>query len=156
APAITVMILLMGVATALLSKGMLRDRLQRLARVGLVALLAWAVLWGFYRFRFNESPSGVDRFNRLLAEKIADVNSPVIRRALIGMANLHFLPRSYLWGFADVVRAGVEGRMFAIYFWDRYYIRKTPFYFFPGVVFFKLPLGLTALILLGGGLLATG
>jgi hypothetical protein len=155
APAVAIAIFAMGAGMALLGKAEGKARALRFARVGLAALVAWMALWGFYRFRFNESPAGIDTFNRPLAEKIADVNSGVIRGTLAAMSKVHFLPRSYLWGFADVVRAGVEGRMYSIYFWDRSYIRRTPFYFFPGVVFFKLPLGLTALVLFGTALLLT-
>jgi hypothetical protein len=156
APAIAVAILAMGAGMAALSRVPVRDRLLRFARVLLVIALAWILLWSFYRFRFNESPQGLDTFNRPLSAKIDDVNSPMLKAAIGTMAHYHLLPRSYLWGFADVTRAGIEGRMYSIYFWDRYYVRRTPFYFFPGVVFFKLPIGLTVLIVFGLAALLSG
>ena len=33
-----------------------------------------------------------------------------MRRALTIAQNLHLVPRAYLWGLADTLRAGVEGR----------------------------------------------
>jgi len=126
---------------------------RRLGQAAMVLALAWVVLWGFYRLRFNESPQGRAGFNRPLAEKISDLNSGFSRKTMAAMASAHFLPRAYLWGLADTLRAGVEGRDFGIYFWDRLYIRKTPFYFFPAVLLVKMPIGLTVLSLVGLGLL---
>lgn len=156
APVVVVAVVALGLAMAFW-RGNTEARLGRkLAGILLVTLLAWVVLWGLYLFRFNESPAGIDTFNRPLAAKIADVNSPVLKRLTSFAADFHLLPRSYLWGFADVVRAGIEGRMYSTYFWNRYYVRKTPWYFFPAVVFFKLPLGLTALVASGLVLLCAG
>jgi hypothetical protein len=47
----------------------------------------------------------------------------------------------------------VEGRVYSIYFWNRYYVRKTPFYFFPALIFFKLPVGLMVLLMIGVGVI---
>lgn len=156
APAVVVAVFAMGTGMALLPRAAVRIRTLKFARVVMVVAVAWIILWSFYRFRFNESPTGIDTFNRPLSAKIDDINSPVLRKTMAAMARYHLLPRSYLWGFADVVRAGVEGRMYSIYLWDRYYVRRTPFYFFPAVVFFKLPVGLTVLIILGLVALASG
>ena len=65
------------------------------------------------------------------------------------MARTHFMPRSYLWGLADILHVGVEGRVTPIFFMNRLYMERAPFYFFPTVVLIKVPLGLTALALLG-------
>jgi hypothetical protein len=156
APAVALAILTMGASMAALSRVPVRDRVLRFAYVLSVMALACTILWSFYRFRFNESPKGIDTFNRPLSAKIDDLNTPVLKTAIGAMARYHLLPRSYLWGLADVTRAGIEGRMYSIYFWNRYYIRRTPFYFFPGVVFFKLPLGQTVLIVFGLAALLSG
>lgn len=153
--AVGVAVFVMGVGMALFHSNSWQRRFRRVLAPFLVILVAWTVLWGLYRFRFNESPVGIDTFNRPLAAKIEDLNSPLMRKSISMAEKYHLLPRSYLWGFADIVRAGIEGRIFAISFWDHYYIRKTPFYFFPAVVFFKLPLGLTVLVAFGLGLLIT-
>ena len=114
-----------------------------------VLVLAWVTLWGLYRFRFNESPVGLDQFNRPLATKIADLHSPLLRNTVSLMVRTHFMPRSYLWGLADILHVGVEGRVFPLFFLGHTYLERAPFYFFPTVLLVKLPLGLIALTLVG-------
>ncbi len=152
APVVMIVVAALAVAMAVWNRQ--RGHIaSRLGQGAMVLALAWVVLWGFYRFRFNESPQGRDGFNRPLAEKVSDLNSGLSRNTMAAMATVHFLPRAYLWGLADTLRAGVEGRDFGIYFWDRLYIRKTPFYFFPAVLLVKMPIGLTVLSLVGLGFL---
>ncbi|MBA3715244.1 MAG: tetratricopeptide repeat protein [Pyrinomonadaceae bacterium] len=126
---------------------------RHLGLVAAVLLGAVIVLWGLYGFRFNESPTGRDFFNRPLAAKINDVQSPLVEQSLHLMSRGHLLPRAYLWGLADVVRAGFEGRSFTLYAFGQTYVNQTPFYFFPGVLMVKLPLGLIALSVIGIGLI---
>ena len=132
-----------------------RPRLRRLAQVLAVLVLAWITLWGLYRFRFNESPAGLDLFNRPLAAKIADLHRPLLRDTVSLMARTHFMPRSYLWGLADILHVGVEGRVTPMFFMGRTYMQRAPFYFFPTVLLVKIPLGLIALALIGVVLAAT-
>ena len=147
--------LIVAVAVALLGAVMsLRkeensSRLRRLAQVLAVLVLAWITLWGLYRFRFNESPAGLDLFNRPLAAKIADLHRPLLRDTVSLMARTHFMPRSYLWGLADILHVGVEGRVTPMFFLGRTYMQRAPFYFFPTVLLVKIPLGLIALALMG-------
>ncbi len=88
------------------------SRRRRLTRVGAVLAGAMSILWGFYFFRYAETRTGQELFNRPLAEKIRDVNTPFYHSVLAGMAASHVVPRAYLWGFADTVHAGMEGRPF--------------------------------------------
>lgn len=76
------------------------SRFGRFAKLAAVLIGALIVLWGFYLFRFAESNTGHEVFNRPLANKIEDVQSPVYRSVLSGMAATH-VPRAYIWGFAD-------------------------------------------------------
>jgi hypothetical protein len=124
-------------------------RLRRLGQVFAVLVLAWITLWGLYRFRFNESPVGLDLFNRPLATKIADLHSPLLRSTVSLMVRTHFMPRSYLWGLADILHVGVEGRLSPVFFLGKTYLQRPPFYFFPTVILLKVPLGLMALSLAG-------
>lgn len=142
-------IILLGIAMALKAKSPWRTRLVRICLALAVAGVAWMVLWALYGFHYQESPGGHETFNRPLAAKIADINSPAMRTTVSTLEELHVLPRPYLWGLADIIRAGVEGRIIPVYLWNRSYIRKPPFYFFPAIVFFKLPVGLVVLCLLG-------
>jgi hypothetical protein len=66
------------------------------------------------------------------------------------MAAGHVAPRAYIWGFADTVHAGLEGRAISQLAFGRLYYAKAPWYFFPGVIAVKLPLGLGLLAVLGG------
>ena len=126
-----------------------RPRLSRLSQMLAVLVLAWITLWGLYRFRFNESTAGIDLFNRPLAAKIADLHRPLLRNTVSLMARTHFTPRSYLWGLADILHVGIEGRVSPLYFMGRSYLERAPFYFFPTVLLVKLPLGLIALSVAG-------
>jgi hypothetical protein len=122
---------------------------RRLGQVFAVLALAWITLWGLYRFRFNESPVGLDLFNRPLATKIADLHRPLLRSTVSLMVRTHFVPRSYLWGLADILHVGVEGRVTPVFFLEKMYEQRPPFYFFPTVILLKIPLGLMALSLAG-------
>ena len=68
------------------------------------------MLWASYLFRYSDSPAGQESFNRPLVNKINDVASPTYHAMLATMAATHVVPRAYLWGFADTIRAGMEGR----------------------------------------------
>ena len=110
-------------------------------------------MWSFYLFRFSESPNTSDeQFNRTLAEKISDVKSPVYRTGLNVMANGRLFPRAYTWGMADTIRAGAEGRVASVLAFGNVYYGKAPFYYFPGVIAVKLPLGLLLLTINQRGL----
>ena len=87
-----------------------KSRLFRPAKLSAVAVGALIILWGFYLFRFAESNLGHEVFNRTLANKVADVRSPFYRSVLAEMASTHVVPRAYIWGFADTIRAGLQGR----------------------------------------------
>jgi tetratricopeptide (TPR) repeat protein len=121
----------------------------------IVAVLGGAllILWGFYFFRYAETRTGQEAFNRPLAEKIKDVNTPFYHAILTGLAATRIVPRAYLWGFADTVHAGMEGRPFPHLIFGRVYMRKGPKYFFPAMIALKLPVGLSVLSVLGLSLL---
>jgi hypothetical protein len=124
-------------------------RWRRLLKVGAVLAGALLILWGFYFFRYAETRTGQDSFNRSLADKIRDVNTPFYHSVLVGMNATRIVPRSYLWGFADTVHAGMEGRLAPQLVFRRIYPRKGPKYFFPAMIAVKLPIGLSVLSLLG-------
>jgi tetratricopeptide (TPR) repeat protein len=126
-----------------------RPRLRRIGQVFAVLILAWITLWGLYRFRFNESHEGIDLFNRPLAVKIADLHQPFLQNSVAVMARAHLFPRAYLWGLADILHVGIEGRISPFFFLNQTYLVRAPFYFFPTVLLVRLPLGLIALALLG-------
>jgi tetratricopeptide (TPR) repeat protein len=125
------------------------SRLLRFAKLAAVVVGALIVLWGFYLFRFAESSTAREVFNRSLADKIGDVQSPAYRFVLTEMASTHVVPRAYVWGFADTIRSGLEGRAFTLTAFGRSYFKTGPKYFFPGVIALKLPVGLGVLVVIG-------
>jgi hypothetical protein len=88
------------------------SRLRRFGKLIIVLAGALAVLWSFYFFRYAESRTSEEQFNRPLAGKIADVGTPSYHLVLSAMAATHVVPRAYLWGFADTIYAGMEGRAY--------------------------------------------
>lgn len=135
------------------TSGLADSPARRIVKVCGVLVGAWLILWSFYSFRFRESSSVEEVFNRPLAQKIHDVGSPAYHLVLSGLAATHILPRAYIWGFADTVRAGLEGRAYSQLAFGRAYYNKAPWYFFPGVIAAKLPIGLVLIVLSGLSLL---
>src|SRR3546814_21045698 len=78
--------------------------------LAVAASLAVALLWSVYGLRFHADAGGGDAFNRPMAEKIDELTLPHWRAALHFADDRKLLPRAYLWGLADTVRTGVEGR----------------------------------------------
>jgi hypothetical protein len=126
-------------------------RLKRTGAVAVIVLGGVAVLWAFYGFHYYESPGSTtdETFNRSLYEKTTDIRSPLFRSAVLVASTLHIFPRAYIWGMADTIRAGVEGRAIQVRAFGTSYYAKAPWYFFPGIVAAKLPLGLLLLSLIG-------
>jgi hypothetical protein len=130
--------------------------LRRVANVMVVLFGALLVLWGLYFFRFHETRTQGEVFNRPLKDKIADVNSPSYRFALEQLNAFHVVPRAYVWGLADVVRAGLEGRADSQLAFGHLFYKRVPRYFFPGVIALKVPIGLSLLSILGVAVLLNG
>ncbi|MEP6907542.1 MAG: hypothetical protein ABI858_06120 [Pseudoxanthomonas sp.] len=127
-----------------------RIAFARLGKLALAGLLGVAVLWAQYGFQFHAGVDGNDGFNRAMADKIADLNLSHWRDG-IGLADhLQLLPRSYLWGLADTVRTGVEGRGISQHVvWGKVYEGHAPWFSWPLIMLSKVPLALWLLSLLG-------
>jgi tetratricopeptide (TPR) repeat protein len=155
-----IFLIFLGLAGAVLAflvpiSGSADTRSLRVLKLLCVLVGAVVILWSLYLFHFNESSTQAEAFNRPLALKIMDVSSPAYRMVLKLMAATHVVPRAYIWGFADTVHAGMEGRAFSQLAFGRLYYAKAPWYFFPGVIAAKLPVGLTVLAFVGIFLLLT-
>jgi hypothetical protein len=158
APVFAVFLAFAGVAVAAIpsSRQPSSSCTLRIFKVSLVMLGALFILWGLYFFHFHESRAQNEVFNRPLNDKIADVNSEAYRFTLTSLAAAHALPRAYIWGLADVVRAGLVGRAYSQLAFGRLFYNKVPRYFFPGVIAVKVPLGLSLLSILGVVLVLQG
>jgi len=145
---------LMVAALLGLRQGGAREFARRIAQLALAGAVAVLLLWACYGFRYHADAGGGDGFNRPLPEKIAEVSRPALRDAL-SLADRHrLLPRAYLWGLADTLRTGVDGRNIALHLvWGRLHEGRTPWFTWPAIIAAKLPLALSALALLGFGLL---
>jgi 4-amino-4-deoxy-L-arabinose transferase-like glycosyltransferase len=129
-----------------------RASVRRAGLLVVAALVAFAVLWAQYGFRFHTSPDGGDPFNRATSDKIADLQKPVLRAVLTIADDNRLLPRPYLWGLADTLRAGVDGRGQAEYrVWGRLYRDTPPWHIWPSQIVSKLPLATLLMALLSLG-----
>jgi hypothetical protein len=129
-----------------------RDRrmaLLRLARFAAVLGCAVGILWGTYGFHYYESRSGQGKFNRPLNAKIEDVRSPTWRFALAKFEQYRVFPRPYVWGFADIIRTGMEGRASSTLAFGRLTFMERRPLIFPGYIAVKLPIPLLVLSLFG-------
>ncbi len=147
---------LVGVGAALLALALWtrgvawRGRLQRVAAVCAAAVLSLGLLWAQYGFQYHASPDDGDPFNRPFADKIDDLASPTQRAVLTFADRVHLLPRPYVWGLADTLRAGVEGRGQRTHkLFGHKYKGAPPWFFWPGELLAKIPLPLLAGALLG-------
>jgi hypothetical protein len=149
--------LLLGCVTVLAWQGAAqRESISRQYR-GLAAACALSVvvLWSAYGFHYHETPSAPNQetFNRPLAAKIGDLHSPLMRHALSAAQTLRLVPRAYLWGLADTLRAGVEGRPFWITAFGRSYQGKAPGWVPFADLVVKVPVAFLLLAIYGIGLL---
>ena len=151
APVFLAFIVLTGIVLSLTppARGNGPTRLNRLAKLSAIVAVSLVVLWSFYGLRFAESDHPDEVFNRPLAAKISDLRSPTYRLVLSAMARSRVAPRAYIWGFADTVRAGLEGRADPVFAFGHSYLNGAPMYFFPGTMALKLPIGSSILVLLG-------
>jgi hypothetical protein len=148
--------LLVGCFAVLAWQGAHREPISRQVRgLGAACVLSVVVLWSAYGFHYHETPSAPmqETFNRPLAAKIGDLHSPLLRRALSAGQTLHLLPRAYLWGLADTLRAGVEGRPFWITAFGRSYQGKAPWWIPIANLVVKVPVAFLLLAIYGIGLL---
>ncbi|MES2859269.1 MAG: tetratricopeptide repeat protein [Pseudomonadota bacterium] len=132
-----------------------REGLRRHLKLAAAALLAVAVLWSMYGLRFHAGVDGSDAYNRPMADKIAELQLPHWREGIAFADRHQLLPRPYLWGLADTVRTGVEGRGLGMHFvWGKVYYGNPPWFSWPAILASKLPLALLVLLLASLPLLA--
>lgn len=130
--------------------GQWRALAVRIGKLAVAGALAVVLLWAQYGFHFHAAADGGDAFNRPLADKIADLRGDAWIKALGTADKARLLPRAYVWGLADTVRAGVEGRGRPEHrLFGHVYNGPAPWFFWPGILLGKLPLPLLGWTLLG-------
>ena len=124
----------------------------RLMKLAAAALIGWMLLWAQYGGRFHASRDGSDPFNSPITQKLNDLRGS--SKHLIAFADRYqLMPRAYLWGLADTVRTGVEGRGVFHFFFGKWHEGAAPKLFWPGAISVKVPLFLLALSILGAAVL---
>ena len=85
-----------------------------------------------------------------MAAKIGELTLPHWRTALTFADEHRLLPRSYLWGLADTVRTGVEGRGLGMHLvWGKVHYGNPPWFSWPAILASKVPLALLVLAMAG-------
>ena len=148
---------LAGMALLLVAAALVhwRRRGWTTARVALLQTLAVAVigmstLWSLYGGHFHAGVDGSDHFNRSMQDKVADLQMPAWRTLIDTADRWRLAPRPYLWGLADTVRAGVEGRgPPETVLWGTRHHGRPPWFTWPSIVVGKLPLALLTMSVLG-------
>lgn len=79
-----------------------RRTLRAVGALVAVALIAVAILWVFYGFRYDARPDGLV-MNPPLAAFVNQAPKPTERALVMTAARWHLLPESYLYGLADVL-----------------------------------------------------
>ena len=112
--------------------------LMRLGQVLVVGIFSVFLLWSCYGFQYHAAGDGTDSFNRTVENKIDDLSSPHYQKILTFMDGTHVLPRAYIWGLADTIKAGVEGRGEAQNFiFGTLYKGPAPWFYWPAVMVSK-------------------
>ncbi len=108
--------------------------------IGIVAL---AMLWSFYGFRFSARPNG-QKMVPALSDIVSQLHHPTDGRLLMTAAHWKVLPEAYLIGLADVKEVADNS---ATYIFAKVYPHGQWFYF-PAAFLIKSTLPLLALLLL--------
>ena len=119
-----------------------RTALHYAAALVAIILIAVAVLWAFYGFRYNARPAGL-----ALSPSLTDYVGPLAgieARGILFAARFHLLPESYLYGLADVRK--MANNMPSFFFGKVY--RHGIWYYFPVVFLIKSTLAMLAALAL--------
>ncbi len=123
------------------------DRLQRVKMLGAslagLFVIAYAVLWSFYTFRYAARP-GALTLRPTLAQMTRTLHHPWQTALVDHVAKLHLLPEGYLYGWAKLVgnSIGTPGFLFGHIFPNGTWI------YFPAALVIKSSLSLLVLLLL--------
>lgn len=118
------MLLLLTAWEALLA-GDWRVLWRRLVAVAAIVLMAWAVVWTFYGFRYKAAPAGRE-LNPPLTAYLAKMYDQRDAKVLGFVAQHKLLPEGYVWGLENTKQTEFEDTS---YFWGRVQRHGTWKYF---------------------------
>lgn len=138
---VAIYLILFAVALKPLFSNTFKAVLKPLGLLLLAGVFSVVLLWASYGFQYHASPDGSDPFNRPLVAKIEDLSESPYKSMLHWLDQSQLLPKAYVWGLADTVRAGVEGRgrpLHVVY--GHRFKGDPPWFFWPAVMTSKLPI----------------
>ena len=119
-----------------------RTAFHLVGALAVITLIAIAILWAFYGFRYAARPAGL-----ALSPSLPDYLGPlagVQANGILLAARLHLLPESWLYGLADVRKMAND---MPSYFFGRVYLHGL-WYYFPVVFLIKSTLAMLVLLAL--------
>jgi len=130
----------------------LGQRATRYAAVLLIiGLVSIAILWAAYGFRYSARGNGL-QLNPTKEAQLSRVPSPTEAKVLGGVARLHLLPESYIYGFAHVLSSA---KSFNSYVFGKSYPHAVWFYF-PSAMLVKSSLTFLILFVISFWVIASG
>ena len=114
----------------------------------IMALIAWAVLWGFYGLRYGSRPRGL-ALNPAFADYVQQLHSSSSVKLLTLLAWLHLAPESWLYGLADTK---ITADTYTSYFFGHVYPHGH-FLYFPACFAIKSTIPLLLLLVAAGVLI---
>jgi len=90
-----------------------KDALQTAVSLAVVGIVAYAILWAFYGFRFQARPGALVMLPTL-QEYIVSTNSRFAEAVIPRLAAWHLFPEAYLFGLVDIAGAAKRDPMFLL------------------------------------------
>jgi 4-amino-4-deoxy-L-arabinose transferase-like glycosyltransferase len=128
-----------------------KQALRYAAALIAICVIAVAILWAAYGFRYSARESGL-QLNPPMQAQLARVPSPVQAKVLGEFAKLHLLPESYIYGFAHVL---FSAKSFNSYVFGKAYPHAVWFYF-PVAMLVKSSLTFLILLAISIWVIASG
>ncbi len=127
-----------------------KKTLRMAGALALTAVIAVAVLWGFYGFRYAARPDGT-AINPGIKEWAAHLENPRDAKTILALAQWKILPESYLYGAIDTK---ITAETDTSYLWGRVYPHGN-WWYFPVVIAVKSTLPFLGLMGIAAATLAT-
>jgi tetratricopeptide (TPR) repeat protein len=116
-----------------------------------MSLIAIAILWAFYGFRYQAREAGL-QLNPTLPQYLQQLSRPREAHILAAVAHWHLFPESYIYGLADV---RIMGDFYTSYIFGKVYPHGVWFYF-PAAFVIKSTLAFLILLGLAIWVIASG